>query len=585
MSYKVDRFNGTFLVNVSDGSIDTTTDLRFIGKNYAGYGEIQNENFLHLMENFANTAPPPKAQIGQIWYDTTATVKKLKFWDGSQWKVASGALPRSTPPSGLTAGDFWFNTVSNQINVWTGTEFVLIGPENTPEIESTAIQSASISDISNTQYSVLRVNISGQTVAIISQFEFTPLTPIAGFTKIRKGLTLRDSIDNGTSADFRYWGTATVAEKLLGPGGTVFSINNLVTQAQKETFQDNGIFVGQNGILRIFIENGDVPVFENQNFTDLNNSLVFRIKTDGAGGKFDPLIVSRTSVFPGTNNTFDLGRSVNKWKDVYASQFFGNLTGNVTGNTTGIHKGNLLDATDTIRFDAATATFFGIFGTTSSPGSFTGIFNGDLNGTAASATTIAGLSSSELAIPNTIAIRTSTGDLVANRFLGIASRADELLVGSVYRSASLGQTANTIAARDNNADITARIFNGTATSAQYADLAEKYLPDAEYDVGTVVSVGGEKEITASIYGDRALGVISANPAFMMNKDLEGGVYVALKGRVPVKVSGEVRKGQRLVAHNNGAAVAEVSNNKADVFAIALETNLDPGIKVVEAVVL
>jgi len=115
-------------------------------------------------------------------------------------------------------------------------------------------------------------------------------------------------------------------------------------------------------------------------------------------------------------------------------------------------------------------------------------------------------------------------------------------------------------------------------------LAEKYLPDAEYEPGTVVAVGGEAEITAGSYGDRALGVISTQPAYMMNKDLEGGVYVALKGRVPCKVIGTVRKGQRLVAANNGYAVAAVPH-ASDVFAIALQSSDDTGVKVIEVAVL
>jgi hypothetical protein len=82
MAYQVDKFNGTFLTSVEDGTIDTTTDIRFVGKNYAGYGEVQNENFLHILENFANTTPPPRGIVGQIWYDSTSTEKKLKFYDG-----------------------------------------------------------------------------------------------------------------------------------------------------------------------------------------------------------------------------------------------------------------------------------------------------------------------------------------------------------------------------------------------------------------------------------------------------------------------------------------------------------------------
>lgn len=129
----------------------------------------------------------------------------------------------------------------------------------------------------------------------------------------------------------------------------------------------------------------------------------------------------------------------------------------------------------------------------------------------------------------------------------------------------------------------ANVFNGTASSANYADLAEKYLPDAEYEVGTVVMVGGEKEITLATSGVRALGVVSENPAFMMNRDLEGGVYIALKGRVPVKVIGPVKKGERLFATDGG--YASTIGDKCDVFALALETNEDTGKKVVEAVIL
>jgi hypothetical protein len=115
-------------------------------------------------------------------------------------------------------------------------------------------------------------------------------------------------------------------------------------------------------------------------------------------------------------------------------------------------------------------------------------------------------------------------------------------------------------------------------------LAEKYLTDQVYEVGTVVAVGGEAEVTASKYGDKAIGVVSSQPAFMMNSELEGGTYIALKGRVPVKVTGAIRKGQRLVAANDGTAVAGVPHAN-DVFGIALESSDDTGVKLIEAVIL
>ena len=77
MAYQIDRYNNTLLTTVEDGTVDQTTDLKFIGKNYAGYGEIQNENFLFLLENFAGANQPPRAITGQIWFETGNS--KLKF--------------------------------------------------------------------------------------------------------------------------------------------------------------------------------------------------------------------------------------------------------------------------------------------------------------------------------------------------------------------------------------------------------------------------------------------------------------------------------------------------------------------------
>ena len=83
MAYTVNKFDGTLIATVEDGTIDNTTNLRFIGKNYAGYGEIQNENFLHMLENFAGGTAPSRPIAGQMWYDSATA--KLKFYDGSKF--------------------------------------------------------------------------------------------------------------------------------------------------------------------------------------------------------------------------------------------------------------------------------------------------------------------------------------------------------------------------------------------------------------------------------------------------------------------------------------------------------------------
>jgi hypothetical protein len=151
------------------------------------------------------------------------------------------------------------------------------------------------------------------------------------------------------------------------------------------------------------------------------------------------------------------------------------------------------------------------------------------------------------------------------------------LSGNILPSANLSYNIGSSGAWFNT-------FYGKSTQAQYADLAEKYLADADYEIGTVVAVGGSAEVTASTWGDLAIGVVSEDPAYMMNAGLEGGTYIALKGRVPVRVIGAVTKGQRLVASNNGCAVAAVPH-ASDVFGVALESSNEIGVKLIEAVIL
>jgi hypothetical protein len=140
-------------------------------------------------------------------------------------------------------------------------------------------------------------------------------------------------------------------------------------------------------------------------------------------------------------------------------------------------------------------------------------------------------------------------------------------------SGDIGQSANRF-----------NIIYGTSTSARYADLAEKYLADDEYETGTVLCVGGENEVTATTHGDMAIGVVSANPAYIMNDELVNGTKVALKGRVPVKVIGAITKGKSISAHDNGCAI-ECEHSHYAAFGIALESSDNQNIKLVECVIL
>jgi len=598
MAYPVDRFNGTPLTSVDDGTIDSTTDLRFIGKNYAGYGEIQNENFLHLLESFSNTTPPPKAISGQVWFDTGT--KKLKFYDGTAFRTSSGAeVGILSPEFQQQSGDFWFDSSAEQLYIWTGSEYVLIGPDISSDLGGSGFEVQIIEDTEGVTHSVTLLKSNTQVIAVISKDEFTirisgisessreKLLRDQGFETIKKGFTLVNTDDTGVTLDDHfYWGTSSNSLKLAGFPITEFVRQSVPNLPANSRFADSGFTVGDQNDLRISIENGDEPVIENQ----LGFPIKIRVKFNGNVNR-DIAVFTSTAILPGTENFFNIGSPVDTWANIYATSLFGNVTGNVVGNITGTHKGDVLASDNSKAYDATQKVFYGNLGNADNLSTVYGNVIGNVTGNASNALALNNQVGTQDAVASTIALRDANANLIANRFVGTATFADRIKIDNAasdtdpnYKSAKTSASANTIAARDGSGNLTAVIFNGTATAARYADLAEKYLADEEYSVGTVMVVGGEKEVTASSWGQRAIGVVSENPAFMMNKDLEGGTYVALKGRVPVKVKGPVRKGDRLVASDGGVAIS-AGSAKMDMFAIALESSDEQGVKLVEAVVL
>ena len=160
--------------------------------------------------------------------------------------------------------------------------------------------------------------------------------------------------------------------------------------------------------------------------------------------------------------------------------------------------------------------------------------------------------------------------MYANSFIGLATNATNLQVGSNYRTGDVNATNNTVAVRDSSGNLAANTFNGIATSAKYADLAEKYITDATYPVGTLMAIGGEKEATAidKADSDICIGVISSQPAYLMNSDSQGQA-IALVGRVPVRITGPVNKGEAVHVAKNGTASVD---GEGQLIGIALEDN-------------
>jgi hypothetical protein len=170
-------------------------------------------------------------------------------------------------------------------------------------------------------------------------------------------------------------------------------------------------------------------------------------------------------------------------------------------------------------------------------------------------------------------------NVYATNFTGLASEATAIKVSSTLYSGSTAAGVNTVALRDASGNLTANIFNGVATQARYADLAEKYLADGNWPIGTVMSIGGAKEIQKATEGSIVVGVVSGAPAYLMNAELQGGTAVAIKGRVPVLVTGTVTKGDKIGVSSTAGIGIKVT--EGDYFAVALEADSRSGVKLVE----
>lgn len=232
MSYQV-KFTETTnpakpAITVEDLTLNTQTDLSFVGKNYSGWSPVIAENFLHLLENFAKNSPPSTPVEGQLWYDNSLNVNLLKVYDGTTW-IPTGSVKKSDSAplvSNSLNGDLWIDTDNRQLYIFTGSTWILIGPQYSSGLK-TGPDVETISDIYDISHPVVVLNSNNERIAIISDTEFTPKLSIPGFSSIKRGynLTTISSTDGTTTYAPKFWGTASNADSLIINGQTVASSN------------------------------------------------------------------------------------------------------------------------------------------------------------------------------------------------------------------------------------------------------------------------------------------------------------------------------------------------------------------------
>ena len=274
MAYTVNKTNSSASVSaytVQDSVLNTQTDLSFIGKGYAGYGETVAENFLHLLENFSNTSAPSKPITGQLWYDETNN--KLKVYDGS-FKPVSGAEYQSSAPTSQQQGDLWIDSDTQQLYFYNGTSNVLVGPPASGGTTNGFVYNT-IAGSTDVNQNVTYWYNDGNLIAIISEDTFTPKSAITGFATITKGITLSTAI-----SDLKFAGNATDADKLGGVAAANYLRSNAndTTSGTLAVLNDGGLIVGSDSDVTITVDSSGGIIANTVQDTDIT----FKVNDGGS---------------------------------------------------------------------------------------------------------------------------------------------------------------------------------------------------------------------------------------------------------------------------------------------------------------
>jgi len=394
-------FTNKGAITVDDGATNSSeTSITLIGRNYNDFGELLNTNLLQMLENFASATSPSNPVEGQLWYDNTTGVDQLKVYDGSQWVSASGLKKAASEPqaSASTIGDIWVDTANSQVYVYTGSGYILVGPDYS-EGASTGSRFEEVINSTNTTENVIIDRVNNVPVSITAQTEFSLKKAETGFsvaTVLKKGITL--------ASDAKLYGTATSAENLVISNTNIAAstfarkdVTNNFSKAQN-IIDNTGLAIGENGLLRLSITGSTAQI----RHTATDGNLDFKINDAGTvktairvtpdrkigianeapqealdvtgnavvsgnvningglgstsfstgslvvsggvgisqnmylGGDLDVAenIVAK-NLTPKTNLSYNLGTSTLQYNTVYANNFVGNLTGTVTGNISG----------------------------------------------------------------------------------------------------------------------------------------------------------------------------------------------------------------------------------------------------------
>lgn len=591
MAYTINLTNGTTFATITDGTVNTASSMTLVGKNYAGYGQFLDDNFIHLLENSANSTAPTAPLTGQLWWDSTNTLLKVYSGAGG-WKSIGVTTASSSQPSPSVVGDLWYDTVNQQLKVCSvagspGT-FIVVGPAYSSAQGTSGAVPITISD-GSTGYIVTGLYANNNLVGIISgAADFVPAgnssSYATAFPKIYKGFTV--------------WNTGNASGNISNPGNITMAVAGSVI----ETVASTGVFI--TGVVSAtgnvtgtnFIGNvippagGSVSTTGNITGGNLLTSGIMSATGNATGGN---LITGGLATVTGniTGGNVLTGGLVSATGNVTG----GNVrTGGVVSATGNITGGNVLFGSGIV---SGTGNITGgnvLFGS----GNISGVGNISAQYFLGNGSQLTGLS---LGVSVTKFVNgTTEGNIGASggninfNVAGVSNVVVMTTTGAIVTGLSTPSIDHTGTNAVGNIGSASSYFNrlfATATTALYADVAERFAADEELAPGTVVELGGAAEITRAKkdLSENVFGVISTNAAYLMNGGAgEDATHppVAMTGRVPVQVVGVVHKGDRLVSAGNGVARAALAGEATafNVIGRALVDKLSPESGTIEAIV-
>lgn len=256
MAYTINKTDGSILATVADGQIDNvSSDITLIGKNYSGFGESLNENFVKLLENFSNTSAPENPIRGQIWFDVNEL--KLKVYNGNGFVPVSSATISNTQPLNLGVGDLWFNDTDKQLFFYDGSSTILLGPSYSRSQGVSGLKVSNILDSLNQNRVITYLYNNGILLGIFSKDSFTPKIPIDGFTG-----TINPGFNAGTLSGLKFYVTATNSDSLGGFPASSYVRNDTsnIINGQLILTSNLGLIIGDANQGQFNVSEGNVTL-------------------------------------------------------------------------------------------------------------------------------------------------------------------------------------------------------------------------------------------------------------------------------------------------------------------------------------